>query len=152
MRLRNRSLGRAVLAWAVTLSCAGVQAAHAQGTVPDGFLDRGILSGVDQPSAIALLPDGRALFTEQVSGKVRLITGGQLASNDPVATIPNVQTSGPEQGLLGIAVDPGWPSRPYVYLYYCYSLAPAIRVSRFTVTGDLTDTGNHQLSIDPASE
>lgn len=65
------------------------------------------------------------------------------------AVVLNVCTSG-EQGLLGAAVDPGFASNGFVYLYYsrnagnCSSPAGRFnRVSRFTMTGD---------TIDPASE
>ena len=31
-------------------------------------------------------------------------------------TVTNVESNG-EQGLLGLAVDPGWPKQPFVYAY-----------------------------------
>jgi hypothetical protein len=58
---------------------------------------------------------------------------------------------GTERGLLGIAVDPEFPARPYVYIHCNDSTALAIRITRLTVGGDLAFTGNGNLAIDPAS-
>ena len=45
----------------------------------------------------------------------------------------NVQTAGNEQELLGIAVDPGWPARPYVYVHYDQAATNKVWISRYTV-------------------
>jgi glucose/arabinose dehydrogenase len=126
-------------------------AAWAQTLLPTGFSDQAVVSGLDFPVGMTRLPDGRVFVIEQLSARVRLIVNGALASIDPVCTIDQVVTGG-EQGLLGIAVDPGWPSRPYVYTHCDASVPGAtIRISRYTVTGDLSFTGNGALSIDVAS-
>src|SRR5262245_25869217 len=67
-----------------------------------------------------------------------------------MVTVPNVNTTGGEQGLLGIAVDPGWPARPYLYVHYD-RIGNQINLSRYTVGGDLSFTGNGALTIDPAT-
>jgi len=100
---------------------------------------------------MAFLPDGRLLFVEQVTARIRLIVSDALAAVDPVATVPRVNTSGSERGLLGIALDPGFPARPYVYVHCTDADASVVRVTRFTVGGDLSFTGNGSLSIDPAT-
>ena len=100
---------------------------------------------------MAFLPDSRILVIEKNTARVRLVIGNAISSTDPVLLVPNVQGAGSEQGLLGIAVDPGWPARPYVYLQYTSTLDPHIRISRFTVSGDLSFTGNGALTADPAS-
>lgn len=119
-------------------------------TLPGGFADSLVIDGLDLPVGFAFLPDRRVLVVEQKSAKVRLAIGNALAPSDPVATLPDVETSGAEQGLLGIAVDPGWPARPYVYIH-TDDPTGVIRISRYTVTGDLAFTANGALAIDPAS-
>jgi len=64
-----------------------------------------------------------------------------------VDSVANVE---PERGLLGIAVDPSWPQRPFVYVYYT-ALGGTIRVSRYTVNGNLSDGSSGVLAINPAS-
>lgn len=125
--------------------------ASAQTQLPTGFSDQLVVSGLDLPVGMAALPDGRVFVIEQFSANVRLIVNGALASIDPVCTIDQVAIGG-ERGLLGIAVDPGWPARPYVYVH-CDASVPGgtIRLSRYAVTGDLSFTGNGALSIDVAS-
>lgn len=78
-----------------------------------------VAQGLDTPWAIAFLPDGGILVTER-PGRVRLVnTKGQLEPM-PVATLLSVKEIG-EGGLLGLALDPDFASKPFVYLYYTYS-------------------------------
>lgn len=121
------------------------------GQVPDGFQDQPVVAGLRRPIAMAGLPDGRVLFAEQLTARIRLVVGGGLASIDPVGTVPDVRTTGQEQGLLGITVDPQWPARPYLYVHHDDALAPNIRIARFTLAGDLDYTGDGSLTLDPAT-
>jgi glucose/arabinose dehydrogenase len=100
---------------------------------------------------MAFLPDGRLLVVEQKSAKIRLFVNGTLSATDPVATLPGVRTSGAEQGLLGITVDPGWPARPYLYVHCDDNSGSWIRISRFTAAGDLAFTTDGLLTVDPAT-
>jgi glucose/arabinose dehydrogenase len=125
--------------------------AAAQLTLPDDFVDDQVVGGLDQPVGMAFLPDGRALVIERLTGKIRLVVNGALAAIDPVVTVTGLNTTGLERGLLGIAVDPDWPARPYVYIHYNSVVGPKVRISRLTVAGDLGFTGNGSLTIDPLS-
>lgn len=134
------------------LPCVVPAIAGAQATVPTGFEDGLVAGGFTQPVGMAFLPDGRLLVIEQKSARVRLLVRGAIAAVDPVGTVPGVNVSGSERGLLGIAVDPGWPARPYLYVHSTYTGPPSrVRISRFTVTGDLEGLGDGALSFDPAS-
>ena len=69
-----------------------------------------------------------------------------------IVTVPNVETGG-EQGLLGIAIDPRWPTQPFIYVHYTFNSNPSvIRIARFTVGGDLTNTGTGALTISTGSQ
>jgi glucose/arabinose dehydrogenase len=137
-------------ALAATLALSSARVASAQATLPTGFTDQLVIGGLSNPTGMAFLPDGRLLLVEQFSGRIRLLVNGALAATDPVAVVPSVRSGG-ERGLLGIAVDPGFPARPYVYVHCDDSNAFVIRITRFTVGGDLAFTGNGSLTIDPAS-
>jgi glucose/arabinose dehydrogenase len=145
-------------AWVATIGAAvlfgmiGAAEVHAQSVLPLGFTDSIVVGGLDFPTGMARLPDGRVFVIEQKTAKVRLIVNGAMSSIDPVCTIDQVNGAGNEQGLLGIAVDSKWPAFPYIYIH-CDATVPAskIRISRYTVTGDLTWSGNGALSIDVAS-
>ncbi len=146
-----RAALRAALALFAVATLASATPARGQLTLPPDFADDLILGGITQPVGMAFLADGRLLFTERTNARIRLIVNGAIATTDPVITVPSVRTTGGEQGLLGIAVDPAWPGRPYLYIHYDYAGAATIRISRYTVGGDLTLSGDGSLTIDPAT-
>ena len=118
--------------------------------LPDGFISQEIVEGLDQPVGMAFLPDGRLLVVERQSAHIRMLVDGHMSSVDPVVAVDSVSSEGGERGLLGIATDPGWPDRPFVYVSYT-ALGQTIRLSRFEATGRLGDGTSDSLHIDPAS-
>jgi glucose/arabinose dehydrogenase len=120
--------------------------APSQIAVPSTFADEIFASGLTSPIAIAFLPDGRLLCAEQQSGAIKVIlTSGGVAT---MGTVPNLNTNGFHRGLLGIAVDPQWPTRPYVYAWYSTtSPAQRMRLQRFTMTGDLANAASTNLTM-----
>ena len=75
-----------------------------------------VASGLVDPWALALLPDGRMLVTER-PGRMRLVTPqGQLSS--PLKGVPAVWASG-QGGLLDVITDRGFAENNSVY--FCYS-------------------------------
>lgn len=100
-------------------------------TLPAGFAETRVATGLSSPTAMAFAPDGR-LFVTQQSGALRVIKNGALLTQ-PFLTV-SVNSSG-ERGLLGIAFDPDFTSNGYVYVYYTTSASPVHnRVSRFTAS------------------
>ena len=122
---------------------------------PTQFVDELVAGPFDAPTNSSFLPDGRLLVVEQYTAQVRLVVKGQIATIDPVGTVPSIRSGG-EAGLLGVAVDPGFPARPYVYLHGTWrGPVPgtnAIRIWRYTLTGDLAFSGDGALQMDPASQ
>ena len=116
----------------VTLAAALLPAGPAQAaTPPPGFTDRTVVSGLDDPTAMAVAPDGRVFITEQ-AGAVRIVKNGALLPN-PFVNL-TVDSSG-ERGAIGITLDPSFPVAPYIYVHYTVPGAHN-RVSRFTINGD----------------
>ncbi|CUU02471.1 Glucose/arabinose dehydrogenase, beta-propeller fold [Candidatus Thermokryptus mobilis] len=68
------------------------------------------------PWSLVFLPDGRALVSER-PGRIRLIENGKLVP-EPYMII-NVKHIG-EGGLMGLAVHPDFPNKPYIYAMYTY--------------------------------
>ena len=130
---------------------AGARTARAQ-AVPDEFVVETLVPGLNNPVGFDFLPGGRVLFVEQFTGLVRLMRPTNTVQVNPVLTVPGVSTNGGERGLLGVAVDPSFPSRPYVYLHYTSAVPSAhVKVARFTLSGDLDGTAGTDLTADPAS-
>lgn len=72
------------------------------------------IDGLDLPTNAEFAPDGRVFIAEK-SGMIR--TWDSITDPTPTVTAdlrPLVRNVG-DQGLLGLAVDPDWPSRPFLY-------------------------------------
>ncbi|HET9325618.1 MAG TPA: PQQ-dependent sugar dehydrogenase [Candidatus Eisenbacteria bacterium] len=113
--------------------------------MPTHFVDDTIVTGLDQPNAMAFLPDGRLLFTELNSGKIRMVVNGHIAAVDPLVVVDSL-TTGAERGLQGIAVDPRWPAYPYVYVGYTHVGSRAVLV-RYTAMGDIANPSGESLFL-----
>ncbi len=144
------AMGSALSALSCALLLISVLPAAAA-TVPTDFQDSQIINGLNLPVGLTFLPDGRMLFIEQVTANIRLLVNGAIGGNDPLVTVPSVNIEGNERGLLGIDVDPGWPARPYIYVYYSHNGTFTNYLSMFTVTGDLDNPNSGNLQIAPAS-
>ena len=138
------------LALAAVLECGLASTARAQADLPTEFADAGIVSGLDWPGSLAFLPDGRLLTIECKTAKIRMIVGGALAAVDPVGVVDSVATLDEEQGLAGLAVDPRWPVKPYLYVMYT-GLDANLHISRLTAQGNLSSATSGNLSIVPGS-
>lgn len=126
--------------------------AMAQGgfNLPHGFIQEGVVMGLDLPTSFALAPDGRIFITEK-AGRVRVFQDGELLP-DPFIDLTTEVNDTADRGLMGIAVDPAWPSRPYVYLAFVYDPpeikdrnASGARVSR--VVRLTADAGNLNAAV-----
>lgn len=73
-----------------------------------------VAAGLNQPITMAFIGPDDILVTEKATGRVRRVTNGVVA----VAPVLDLAVnSNSERGLLGIALHPRFPRRPYVYLY-----------------------------------
>ncbi|NNM35237.1 MAG: hypothetical protein HKO53_19335, partial [Gemmatimonadetes bacterium] len=120
----------------------GILAAPSAATIlPNDFSEELVASGLNSPTSMRFLPDGRILVTEQTSRNIRLLRAdGTVSTSDPVLTVPDVNTSGGEQGVLSLEVDRDWPARNFVYVYYTYrsGFTDEVRLTRYVASGDLT--------------
>jgi glucose/arabinose dehydrogenase len=117
-------------------------------TLMSGFAETTYATGISRPVAMAFAPDGR-LFVCQQTGALRVIENGVLLS-DPFVTVPvPAPGSGSEQGLLGIAFDPGFETNQWLYVYYTTASAPVHnRVSRFTANGNVAVPASEFVVLD----
>ena len=114
-------------------------------TLPAGFVETRIASGLDQPTAISMAPDGR-LFVCEKKGRLRIIKNGALL---PTAFLKVTVIGDGERGLLGVTFDPDFEHNGYVYIYYTVRY-PKIhnRISRFTADGDQAVPGSEKILIE----
>jgi glucose/arabinose dehydrogenase len=114
--------------------------------VPSGFTIAPVVGGAfgSALSAFAFLPDGRILVLEKDTGGVRLSAAGS-GTSALIATIADVSVA-PERGLLGVAVDPEWPQRPYCYFLFTHT-SGMLRLVMATASGDLTSPTSTALAF-----
>ncbi len=74
-----------------------------------------VATGLSVPWDLAFLPGGDALVSERDTGLVKRIDGAGRVR--VVGRIPETVPSS-EGGLLGLAVHPDYPRRPWLYAYY----------------------------------
>lgn len=117
-------------------------------SVPPGFSDTTLVTGLADPSAMAFAPDGRLFVCEQ-TGALRVLNGSSLLPT-PFVTL-KVDARG-ERGLLGVAFDPDFAANHYVYVYYTVpgrrGVAAHNRVSRFTANADVTARRSEKILVD----
>jgi glucose/arabinose dehydrogenase len=132
------TLGTACL-WSLL---AGTAAAA---TYPPGFTEGPVTNGLTNPTAMAFAPDGR-LFVSEQAGHLRVVKDYVLLPTPFVSLTVNFVG---EQGLLGVAFDPGFATNHWIYVYYT-ATTPNIhnRVSRFTANGDVAVGGSEVVLID----
>ena len=126
---------------------AWAQAQQKPATFTDpGFQTSLVVEGIRSPTTLAFAPaaDGR-IFVCQEDGNLRVVKNGQLLAA-PFITL-SVNTDG-ERGLIGIAVDPGFQTNHYIYLYYTLPDGSRNRISRFTANGDVVAAGSQVNILD----
>ncbi|TLZ68224.1 MAG: PQQ-dependent sugar dehydrogenase [Methanobacteriota archaeon] len=112
-----------------------------------------VQTGLDWPVALAFASDGRVFYAERNTGAIRIIENGSVLPT-PFFTLSNTATAG-ERGLLGLALDPGFPANPWVYAYQTYNDAANAstynRIVRIQASGDTGGSLSVILQMPPLS-
>ncbi len=121
IRSRRATAAAVTILMITTTAVALPQAAAA--AVPTGFTDTLAIGGLTTPTAVSFAPDGKVFIAEK-SGLVKVFD----SPADTTATVfadlrPQTQDFW-DRGLLGLAVDPQYPARPYVYVAYTHDAQP----------------------------
>lgn len=144
----HRSAWRAAWrGWWVLLAWLGLTQAALAASVPTGFIDRQVASGLTSPSSMAVLPDGRVLVVQQ-DGVIRIIKSDALLPTN-FYTVASVDAFS-ERGCLGIVPDPGFASNHHVYIYCTVTAGSAShnRVLRVTEANDTAAPGSERVIFD----
>jgi glucose/arabinose dehydrogenase len=103
-----------------------------------------VVRGLEVPWAMAFAPDGR-LFVSERPGRIRVVHDGRL-DPDRWATLA-VEARG-EGGLMGLALDPGFQSNPWVYVCYTFD-AGRLTQNRISRLRDIAGRGSgEQVLLD----
>jgi aldose sugar dehydrogenase len=74
-----------------------------------------VRTGLNMPSGFTFAPNGTIWYLERSSGEIRTLNR-KTGATHLFFTIGGVDGSS-ERGALGIALDPAFPTKPYVYFY-----------------------------------
>ena len=107
-------------------------------TLPPGFQESIVFSGLTNPTVVRFSPDGR-VFVAEKSGLIKVFDN----LTDPTPTVfadlsTNVHNFW-DRGLLGMTLDPGFPATPYVYVLYAHDAAIGGTAPRWGTPGVLSD-------------
>ncbi len=96
-----------------------VSPARAAAKVPAGFQEQVVYGGLDQPTNIAFSPDGR-VFVSEKTGKI--VYFNSLSDTTPklYADLSKEVDDYWDRGLLGLALNPNFPTDPRIYVLYSY--------------------------------
>jgi glucose/arabinose dehydrogenase/PKD repeat protein len=143
MRLKVRQDAARVVLAGLAASLVLASSADAT-TLPTGFEERALATGLTAPTTAAWAPDGR-MFIAEKAGRVQVVSPQGVLGSSPVIDISSHVNSWWDRGLLGIAVDSDFASNRYLYLLYTYESAPgdpsgpkSSRLTRVVVNPDNT--------------
>ena len=108
------------------------------------FENEVLATGLDLPTAMKFLPDGRMLVAE-LGGKIKVLQAPYTqADPTPFLQLTNVGNADDgtvaQQGIYDFVLDPNFATNHYYYVTYTARTPNRDRLSRFTANADLTGT------------
>lgn len=108
-------------------------------------------SKLNEPIELAVLPDERVLFIER-AGAIKLyspVTKQIKQIGSLAVSMKYTNGERAEDGLLGLAIDPGFASNGWVYMYYSPAgPEPRNVLARYTMRGDSLDLSSGKMVLE----
>jgi glucose/arabinose dehydrogenase len=117
---------------------AGYPSAAAGQTLPAGFQQSVVFSGLTQPTAVKFASDGR-VFVAEKSGLIKVFDNLSDTTPDIFADLRTNVHNYWDRGLLGLELHPNFPTMPYVYVLYALDAPIGGTAPRWGVAGMTTD-------------
>jgi PKD repeat protein len=139
--IRRRPGKGHVLAAAVATALLAVAAPQAQAQTaryPQGFSEQVVFSGLTNPTVVRFAPDGR-VFVAEKSGLIKVFDSLSDSQPEVFADLRTQVHNFWDRGLLGLALDPGFPANPYVYALYAHDAAIGGTAPRWGTPGATSD-------------
>ncbi len=93
--------------------------AESPATVPAHFRDELVWDGLTSPTAVAFAPNGR-VFVSQKNGRINVYDSLTDSTATQFIDLTSDVMNYWDRGMVGLVVDPDFPTRPYVYVAYTY--------------------------------
>jgi Glucose / Sorbosone dehydrogenase len=87
--------------------------------LPPGFSEQVVFSGLTEPTVVQFASDGR-VFVAEKSGLIKVFDNLSDMTPTVFADLRAKVYNFGKSGLLGMALDPNFPTMPYVYVLYTY--------------------------------
>ena len=107
-------------------------------TVPAGFQEEIVFSGLTEPTAVRFSPDGR-VFVAEKSGIVKVFDNLSDTTPTVFADLRTQVHNFWDRGLLGLALAPNFPTDPWVYVLYTFDAAIGGTAPRWGSVGGTSD-------------
>ena len=139
-RFLSATLSAALLLASLTALVVTTAPPARAATLPPGFQESVVFSGLTQPTVVRFASDGR-VFVAEKRGVIKVFD----SLTDPTPTVfadlnVNVYNFW-DRGLLGMTLAPNFPTSPYVYVLYTYDhvLGSADPAPRWGTAGVYSD-------------
>ena len=124
---------------AIVLSCLCASATAQASTLPQGFYEQTVFSGLTDPTAIRFSPDGR-VFVAEKSGLIKVFDSLCDHDADRLRRPPHATcTTSGTAGCSAWRWIPSFPPTPYVYVLYTYDAAIGGTAPRWGAPGATSD-------------
>ena len=123
----------------VALACLLAPVSAAGGaTLPPGFQEEVVFSGLANPMVVRFSPDGR-VFVAEKSGLVKVFDSLTDTTPSTYADLRTKVHNYWDRGLLGMALDPQFPADPNLYVLYTHDAAIGGTAPRWGTAGATSD-------------
>lgn len=93
--------------------------APADPALPPGFQDEVVFSGLSKPTAVRFAANGM-VFVAEKNGKIEVYENLEDETPELFKNLTVETYDHGDRGLLGLAIDPEFPVKPYVYALFTY--------------------------------
>ena len=107
-------------------------------SLPPGFQESIVFSGLTQPTAVRFSPDGR-VFVAEKSGVIKVFDSLSDTTPTVFADLRTQVHNFWDRGLLGLALPPNFPTNPWVYVLYAFDAAIGGTAPRWGSVGGTSD-------------
>lgn len=107
-------------------------------SLPAGFQEDIVFSGLTEPTAVRFSPDGR-VFVAEKSGIVKVFDSLSDTTATVVADLRTQVHNFWDRGLLGLALAPNFPTDPWVYVLYTFDAPIGGSAPRWGSVGGTSD-------------
>src|SRR5215204_5050514 len=106
--------------------------------LPVGFQEEIVFSGLTLPTSVRFAPDGR-VFVAEKSGIIKVFDNLTDSTPTVFADLRTQVHNFWDRGLLGLALDPAFPTNPWVYVLYSHDAAIGGTAPRWGSVGGTSD-------------